>query len=838
MAIKDCKAKVAAAMEGASDEEVVAAFKEAARIVEDTQGQATEEIAKNLETLVESVALEKKIAVRNQALNELAKVNVKKFVTSFDDPIEGFEALLVGVNRVKGGSRNSVAATQEALKEEYLSKYINELDNLGKPTFDAYVSGELDDDIVRALWDIDFPERLQRMNPEAVKIAKVINKHHERVRTDANKAGAFIKKSPSYVTRQTHDMDKIRNTEEAEWIQEVRELLDSRTFENVDNIQEFMESVYSNLSTGIHLGTGTVAGFKGHANLGKKVSAERVLHFKDAESYLKYHKKYGRGGLSDNVMSGMLLSSQNTALMRKLGVNAEANLEEVMNTLLKSLKKSNPEQAKKLNDAKVGKLDNYYKTVSGQTSIPSNQLGATINQYIRGFNSLSMLGGAVVSAFSDTVAIAGELKYQGMNYFQAYGKALASAGGALGDIGKSIVKLRLDPLSPEKRRVLAELSLSLDSMTGAFRSRFDASGDPLNSRVSEAQRQFFRLNGLTLWTDSMRGGAIVGMAQHIGDLSGTAYNKLPKGISNTLKLYDIEEAEWDLISSVGTKTFEGVDGKFITPESLEGIKENKIVSYLKAKDIKPTKFQVDKTREELQRNFRTYYVDRSQFAVIEPDAKTRATMLRDTQAGTIAGEFMRHITQFKSFPFALVQRVWGRETYGRDSARSSALNIAEMIAAYSLFGYVAMSAKDILKNREPRDPTMATTWTAAALQGGGAGIFGDFLFGEIKNRYGGGAIATLAGPTASQADKILDLVGKTKEGDESALTAAFNVFYKGAPAAASIVFPPASLLNTAYSKAAMDNLIYYNIMESLSPGYKRRMERRIKKENNQELLIK
>lgn len=838
MSIKDCKARVAAAMEGASDEEVVAAFKEAARIVEDNKTAATEEILENLDTLLKDVELEKKIEVRNKALNELAKVNMRSHIANFDDPVEGVESLLVGVNRVKGGSRDSVAANQEALKEAYLSGYMKDLDALGRPTFDAYTSGELDDDIVRALWSIESPDELKGMNPEAVKVAQVINKHQEIVRTDANKAGANIKKNPSYVTRQTHDMDKIRAVDQEDWIKEVEPLLDKRTFEKVGNVREFMEGVYNNLSTGIHHGTGSVVGFKGHANLGKNVSQERVLHFKDADSYLNYASKYGRGHLSDNIMSGMFMSAQNTGLMKKLGVNAEVNLNEVIDNQLKKLKRENPDQARELEDARRGKLDNYYKTVSGQTSIPANQMYATAGQYVRAFNTIQMLGKAVVSAIPDVVFTAGELKYQGMNMFQSYGKALSSMGGALGDLGKSIVKRRLDPLTPEKRRVLAELSVSLDSMTGAFRSRFDASGDPLNSRASNAMRVFFRLNGLTLWTDSMRGGAIIGMAQHIGSLAKTGYSDLPRGIKDTVKLFGIDEAEWSLVQSAGSQKFDGMDGDFITPESMLDIKDSKIKSYLEAKGIKPTKFQMNKTREELRDKLRTYYVDRSQYAVIEPDAKTRATMLRDTQAGTVAGEFMRAITQFKSFPFAIIQKVYGREIYGRDNIQSSALNLSQLMVASTFFGYIAMSAKDILMNREPRDPTRPDTWVAAALQGGGAGIYGDFLFGELKNRYGGGLVSTFAGPTASQVDTIADLVGKARAGDESVATAAFNVFYKGAPTAAGIYFPPATILNTAYGKAAMDNLFYYNIMESLDRGYKRRMEQRLKRDNDQELLFK
>jgi len=45
---------------------------------------------------------------------------------------------------------------------------------------------------------------------------------------------------------------------------------------------------------------------------------------------------------------------------------------------------------------------------------------------------------------------------------------------------------------------------------------------------------------------------------------------------------------------------------------------------------------------------------------------------------------------------------------------------------------------------------------AAFAQGGGAGIFGDFLFSDV-NRFGGGIASTLLGPTAEMADKTIGL---------------------------------------------------------------------------------
>jgi hypothetical protein len=74
-----------------------------------------------------------------------------------------------------------------------------------------------------------------------------------------------------------------------------------------------------------------------------------------------------------------------------------------------------------------------------------------------------------------------------------------------------------------------------------------------------------------------------------------------------------------------------------------------------------------------------------------------------------------------------------------------------------------MSAKDMLKGRSPRDPNKKSTLIQAFAQGGGAGIYGDFLINELQNEYGNGIFETVLGPTASDIKKIFDIVEKVKE---------------------------------------------------------------------------
>jgi len=524
--------------------------------------------------------------------------------------------------------------------------------------------------------------------------------------------------------------------------------------------------------------------------------------------------------------------------MKVLGPNAEMNYEAIIEGIKSSKRTSEGIGSFIKATSNGGSLDNFKAAVTGEMNIPGGRkMLGTIAGSVRAYNSLTMLGKAVISSIADIPVSASEMRYQGQNFLQAYGGALKNAGGAIGDMGKSIANRKLTVKTKEHRRILAELGISLDATTGLFTNRFDPSGD-MPGRLNRGLNTFFRWNGLTVWTDSVRAGSMIGMASRVGEYVGMQHGRLPQGIRDTMKLYGIDRAEWDLISLAGTRKVEGVDGNYITPDMINDIDDVAVAQHLESIGVTATDYQIKKTKKDLSESLRMYYVDRSQYAVIEPDAKTRAMMLQGTQPGTVVGEFMRSIMQFKAFPIAIAQKVWGREIRGRESRVASTKAMAEFMVMSMLAGYAAMTAKDLAKNRTPRDAEDPKAWAAAFMQGGGAGIYGDFLFGDVKNRFGGSALSTLAGPTASQFNTFMDMWGQAREGDPDVGRSLFRMVYTGAPAVASAYFPAASALNAGYSKAVLDNLIYYNVMESLSPGYKRRMERRLKKENDQEFLIK
>ena len=96
-----------------------------------------------------------------------------------------------------------------------------------------------------------------------------------------------------------------------------------------------------------------------------------------------------------------------------------------------------------------------------------------------------------------------------------------------------------------------------------------------------------------------------------------------------------------------------------------------------------------------------------------------------------------------------------------DKTSSKGGYYANLLISTTMMGALALQLKEISKGRDPRDmfgdsEETAKFWFAAFMQGGGLGIFGDFI-NSGTNRFGGGIQETIAGPVAGFADDVLRL---------------------------------------------------------------------------------
>ncbi len=788
-------------------------------------------------TLRAAAAIER----RNAAINLRIRTEALDYLktTWADDPVEGVLALLYGSPKARFGSRSSANAAQDAQFRRFMGGVAGELEASG--VFDVLRRGEMDRDVARAMWHLDNPAEFAKLPEQAQAIATTLRKWQEVARIEANRHGAWIGKEPNYVVRQSHHPDRMSTAGFETWKADIQPRLDlARMFPDgpPKDLGDWLRETYLNLTTGVRpdgeVGGERMAAFKGPGNLAKRVSQERVLHFNSPDAWFDYNEKYGFGNMREAYVQGLHRSAESTGLMQVLGTNPEANLQSIISGMRAQLSRSDPALFKKFDAASKGgvlkqsRFDKAYAEVSGATRQVTSQRLATIGAGIRAFNTLTGLGGAVISAVTDIPVRASALRYQGQSY--------------LGELAKGLVtpirRIVAGVGTPERKATLSALGYFNEIAIGNLATRFSPD-ENLPGRIQKATHTFFKWNLLGGWTDEMRRSSLESMGRFFGEVAEQDLASLSERTRRTLERFRIGEAEWAAIRKGLIEEDSGA--RFLTPQAVRelppeifrALAKDRILQIKQdaAKAGKPERVErqvervLEDTREDMASRIQQLYSDEVDSAVIAPDARTLATLRQGQQAGTPMGEALRLFFQFKSFGIAIMQRGFLREFHGYRNGISTAQGLALFMAGSLGFGWMAMTMKDLLRGKEPKPLDNLKTWGAAAAQGGGFGIYGDFLFGEA-NRFGGGVFQTFGGPSVGKIEEVGRLFGSLKRGEDAGAQA-LKLAYTNTP-----------YLNLFYLRMATDYLVLYQLQEAMNPGYLRRMERRVEEQNGQEWWIR
>jgi hypothetical protein len=823
MARSACEDVMLKAVPNLTDEELerlitdLRTAKKARDAVGDAMQDAAMAAADDVHKIVQTAAL---IEKRNALINLNVRMRAESFVMQFKPNAtgmrEGFFALVAGTERLKIGGRASAAAEQKQFTGDWIGGLAHDLEKAGLR--EVFSAGALDREISRALWQLsrDAPD-MAGLPAQAVDIAKIVHTYQETARITRNRFGSWIGKLEGYIVRQSHDMYKIRAAGFEAWRAGIEQRLDWKRIEAEHltlNREGFLRRVFDDLSSGDHMhaiATHEMSGFTGPSNIAKRASQERTLHFLDADAWFDYNAQFGVGTLNEAVLTGLQSAARTAGLMKVLGTNPQANLEAVMSRIADRMSGKDRADFK----SAQGQVVDLLAHVDGRASIPGNATAGKVGANLRAWQSMAKLGGALVSSINDLATFASEARY-------TQGK------GFLSGITDAIGKVVEGRPKGEQKDMLSSLGVFHESMLGEVFARFDAQ-DVTGKTMTWAMQKFFRMNGLSWWTESLRSASALSNAHYMALQSGKSWDNLPEGAARSLSLYGIDSGKWDLLRQAGVKLAD--DRVYLTPEGMAAVSRNDIAAYLQKAGQPVNDTAIRNARDDIAAALRSFYIDRAHHAVIEPDARSRWWLLRGTQAGTAPGELMRYIAQFKGFPTALVQQVFGRELYGygadtlREAGMKEFQGIAQLVLYTTLFGYASMSIKDMLKGRNPRDPLDPKTMGAAMLQGGALGIYGDFIIGE-SSRFGRSALETVGGPVLSTFADLDEIRARWKHGDDVAASA-FKLGISNTP-----------FLNLFYVKPALDYLVIYQMQEAMNPGYLRRMERRIEKENDQTFFLR
>lgn len=780
------------------------------------------------DTLKAAAAIER----RNALINRRVRVEALDYLrtTWGDNLAEGVLAIIYGSHHARLGSRSGAYQAQYALLRRYKGGFTGELQAAG--LFDVLKRGELDQDIFRAMRNINDEKALAELPAQAVEIAKILSKWQEVARIEANRAGAWIGKVDDYGLRQTHSSDRLMRAGEAKWKEDILPRLDlDRMFPGgvPEDLDGWLHETFLNIVTGVRDAdpdAGRMAAFKGPGNLAKSLSQERVLHFKTADDAFNYNRDYGFGNVRETYVAGLHNLAESTGLMQVLGTNPEHNLKSIVDAVRSGLSRSDEKALAEFDHAtrKGTRIENAYKNVAGITRRAASTRIATVGQAIRTHNIVTGLGSAIFSQVTDVATRASLLRYHGDSYLEQLGKGLIAP----------LLRMTENMASDERKAVLAACGYFNEVLLSGMVSRFSPD-DNLPGAMSKASSLFFKLNLQAQATDSMRRSTVEAMAHHWGSLSDLTWGKLSDRNRRALERFRITEQEWNVIRG-GIAEADGQ--KFLTPQAVREMDLDKFAT-LASDRIRAAKEEaiakgnpdaadrnvrriLDDTRAQMADRLQTFYADDLDSAVVTPDARTNAFVNQGQQAGTYIGEALRLFWQFKSFGIAFMQRAFLRELrgYGPKYSISQLQGLSLLMLGSLGFGYAAMTLKDLVKGKKPRPINHPKTWAAAMVQGGGLGIYGDFLFGEVS-RTGGGPLEAAGGPTLGKVGDIVRMYQAAKAGEDV-----------GAQALRfAISNTPGN--NLFYVRTAADYLFLYQLQEAMNPGYLRRMERRAEKERGQ-----
>lgn len=643
-------------------------------------------------------------------------------------------------------------------------------------------------DMVRAL----FGEAVDSVNVR--ELADAWGRSAEMLRQRFNAAGGNIGKLGSWGLPQSHDSRAVRQAGFTAWRDAIvprldrAKMIDERTGAPFTDqgLDVALRNVFETIRTD-GWSKITPGGIGGKGKLANHNADHRFLHFASADDWLAYNERFGQGGPFDAMMSHIDAMSRDIAAMEILGPNPDATVRWLQDGMQKSAQLVGDDAGKATDAAHAGskRVQRLYDEYTGALRRPESRRIALGFSAVRAVQTSAKLGSATLSAVSDVGFQVFTRKFNGL-----------PAVSTLTDY----VKL-LRPGADADRKLAIRAGLIAEEWASQTSAQHRYLGEELAGEVSRRLAEFtMRVSGLSHFTQSGRWAFGMEFLGHITDESVKGFDALDPAFRRSLQRYGIERDGWDRIRA--------------TPLELD-------------RDV-PWLMPANVADRELGDRLLEMILTETDFAVPTADMRTRAMFSSVAPRGTWMGEIGRSALLFKSFGVS-VMMMHGRRMLERQGAFNRAGYAAGLLIPLTLMGGVALQLKEISKGKDPRpmadeDPAQtAKFWGAAMLQGGGFGIFGDFLSAS-ENRFGGGFGETLAGPTIGLASDI----GQATIGNTVAAVEGKDTRF--APDALRIAkgeIPVATSL--WYTRLAFERLAVDQLQSEIDPNYRKswkRMEKR------------
>ncbi|EPF6237940.1 hypothetical protein KG213_000444 [Acinetobacter baumannii] len=653
----------------------------------------------------------------------------------------------------------------------------------------------------------------------AKKISDKMGDVFEDMRERFNRNGGDIGKLDNWGLPQTHSLEKMLKAGKEAWVNKAESLIDTRQYvhENGDyysqqEIRSLLEYAYDTLSMDgankTEIGRQATGG--GTSKVTNRHGESRVLHFKDADSWLEYQSEFGGIQFVDLVNAHIKGLSKDIALVEKFGSNPKTAfkiLKDAANKKDRDAKRVTTEDNKALNRAQV-----MFDEFNGGNS-PQSQVLANLGLAYRSMNVAAMLGGTTISSITDQAMIAKTAYVHGLSYRKAFGELLS----------------QLNPANKADRDFAHGLGLATEEMLGSIARWSDDGLTTTYGRTAKLARisssiasQVMRISFLNALTSASKVGFTKLLMEKYGRISRSkAWNDLDVQDRELLSNTGLDERAWQVFQ-LAEPVVDRKGNQLMSARSIYEIPDEKLTAFGDPKQVK------DQVASQLQ----AHLLDEQGMAVIEAGIRERTWMTVGAK-GTATGEILRGITQFKSFSAAFLMR-HGSRTMAQEGLKGKAAYAIPLFVMTTLLGGLVVQLKELLNGNDPQtiydsnDPKKATSFFMRSLvAGGGLPVLGDILVAGTDTS-GRDANSFVSGPLGSDFTTLLGLtVGNLTQYNEGKDTNFGNEAFK-------FVKGKVPAQNLWYTKAAINRMVFDEMQDTIAPGYREKALRKAERQQDRE----
>lgn len=653
----------------------------------------------------------------------------------------------------------------------------------------------------------------------AKKISDKMGDVFETMRDRFNRNGGDIGKLDNWGLPQTHNLEKIAKAGKEAWVNKAESLIDTRQYvhENGDyysqqEIRSLLEYTYDTLSSDgankIEVGRQATGG--GTSKVTNRHGESRVLHFKDAESWLEYQSEFGGMQFVDLVEAHINGLSKDIAMVENLGSNPKTALKILMDAAAKKDWEKGIEENQTKSSRKRAQV--MFDEFSGGNS-PQSQVLANLGLAYRSMNVASMLGGTTIASLADQATIAKNASVHNVSYRKAFGGLIE----------------QLNPANKADRELAHSLGLATEEMLGSIARWSD---DGLTSTYGKSEKlarissgvatQVMRVSFLNALTSASKVGFTKLLMEKYGRLSRSkAWNDLDVQDRELLSNTGLDERAWQVFQ-LAEPVVDRKGNQLMSARSIYEIPDEKLTAFGDPKQVK------DQVASQLQ----AHLLDEQGMAVIEAGLRERTWMTVGAK-GTITGEVFKGLMQFKSFSASFLMRQ-GSRTMAQEGLKGKAAYAIPLMVSMTLLGGLVVQLREILNGNDPQtiydsnDPKKATSFFMRSLvAGGGLPVLGDILVAGTDTS-GRDANSFVSGPLGSDFTALLGLtVGNLTQYNEGKDTNFGNEAFK-------FVKGKIPAQNLWYTKAAINRMFFDEVQDTIAPGYREKALRKAERQQDRE----